>query len=591
MAMHESEAFWNEFFRRPGAQKAVQLEQRLIMKEAAADLKLRHEREKAEMTELLNSCSPDIRDLVQPMLGSSRVKRLLSAVRQRAADNDRSFEDELRSAATTLEKLEKLREEQEQSPAAFSAAEEYLDQVRVEAAKEIGPSDYETPTERTWRDIPQDELAERLCKGEICPREEWIPGLSKDKRPLDPESLDEHLKLGDRMLQDGREAYAAGDFDLASIRFTQGVQLLNWVKAARTEDQYRVDEMYLMHLRNQAQAALKLEKFQEAIRACTTIIQDIDEHDAKARYRRAQAYTMLGLIKCAKDDYVFILKSPYVDETAVKAARVALANLRRILNNYKLQTRKTVQRSVAVDVFTGDRTSHEATESDHDAFARGYQTRSTEAQQGKEQWCVSEARPPANRTDGNISGLFDGAHNDRLSSDDDGSCDDGAVFDDGHVKFSRKNKKKTWFDDTIETERPAIAGVPERPTGMESKQAGVCKHRKGNSLPTLPLEDTKLLLEDLLDCYTKPETQTQLQEASRAADFDMRRFLIRVRKYLPEIQRHVFERHHLPGRNNKENLRIMEKSVAWWRSQDETVDELRRECWSAIFGDLVDIDV
>lgn len=59
---------------------------------------------------------------------------------------------------------------------AVTAAEEQWHQVRVEAIKKVGPSDYRGLQERTWRDIPAEELAERLCKGEICPRDEWVPG-------------------------------------------------------------------------------------------------------------------------------------------------------------------------------------------------------------------------------------------------------------------------------------------------------------------------------------------------------------------------------------------------------------------------------
>ncbi|EPR60059.1 TPR repeat-containing protein [Toxoplasma gondii RUB] len=584
MAMHENEAFWNDFLRRPAAQKAIQLEQRLMMREAAADLKHNHDKEKAELLELLGSCSSSSQELIQPMLGSSRVRWLLNTVRHRAATNGRLFHVELQSDATTLEKLKRLREEFELSPVSFSASEEQMHQVNSDAIKEIGPSDYSAPAQRTWRDIPQDELAERLCKGEICPRDEWIPGVSRDKRPLDPASLEDHLKLGDRMLQEGRAAYGAGDFNLASIRFTQGVQLLNWVKAARVEDQHLIDDMYLTHLRNQAQTALKLEKFQEAIKACTTIIQDIDEHDAKARYRRAKAYTMLGLVKCAKDDYVFILKSPYVDETAVKAARAALANLRRILNKYKLQTRETVQRSVAIDVFSGDRMCREREVADEGGFARpGHADDCAATGQWTEKSHVADKRWFVEQLKEKTSRLESGINIDKASPD-------GEAGDEGDVGPSRAPLKKSWFHRESRSEQSPTADSGETIPRKGDRRE---KHRNGNTanpLPLLPLEETKLLLEDLLDAYTDPETQAELENATRAADFDMRRFLIRVRKCLPEIQRPVFERHHLPGKNHRENLRIMEMSVSHWRSSDEAVDELRKECWNAIFGDLIDLD-
>ncbi|CBZ54816.1 Protein with possible 2 TPR domains, related, partial [Neospora caninum Liverpool] len=530
----------------------------------AADLKRSHDKEKAELLDLLRSCSSSSQELVQPMLGSARVKWLLNTVRHRAAANGRLFHEELQSDTAALETLGRLREEFEHSPVA-------LIEIPLECVAVLS--------------VEKDIYSLNTQPLKQFPREKCLrSGVSRDKRPLDPSSLEEHLKLGDRMLQEGRAAYGVGDFDLASIRFTQGVQLLNWVKAARVEDQHLIDDMYLTHLRNQAQTALKLEKFQEAIRACTTIIQDIDEHDAKARYRRAKAYTMLGLVKCAKDDYVFMLKSPYVDETAVKAARAALANLRRILNKYKLQTRETVQRSVAIDVFTGNRTCTENAAADESGFAREGHVddfAGTEQSEGKSH--AVEPRRSIEQLKEKTSRRENGTHTDRVSLKDEADLK-------ASVRSSHEAQKKSWFHSETRPELfpTAEAGEPASPTSDRQKESP--KENMTKSLPLLPLEETKLLLEDLLDAYTDPETQAELQEATRAADFDMRRFLIRVRKCLPEIQRPVFERHHLPGRNHHENLRIMEMSVTRWRSSDETVDELRKECWNAIFGDLIDLD-
>ncbi|PHJ21417.1 tpr repeat-containing protein [Cystoisospora suis] len=556
MAMHESEAFWQEFFRRPGAQKAVKLEQKVMMKEAATDLKHCLDQERNDLRKVLEVCSPATQDLIKPMLCGSRVKRLVSAVRERASNAHRSFDEELHTDDVTLCKLQKLRQEFDRNPVAFTAAEEQWQQVRAEVLKEVGPSDFSGLEERTWRDIPAEELAERLCKGEICPRDEWVPGLSKDKRPLDPVSLGEHLKLGERMMTDGRDAYAGADFGTALIRFTQGVQLLNWIKAERSEDQHRIDGLYLTFLRNQAQAALMLEKYQEAIKACTTIIQDIDEHDAKARYRRAKAYAMLGLIKCAKDDYLFVIKSPYAEETAVKACRVALAELRKIVNKYKIQTRETVVRSTAEDVFAAGRgTSDKASTEDTSVL------RSNESSgEGAYQLLTHRFSTGPQLKEGN--GLT------RANA------------------RSGRARETSWFDPCRDVSSPPPP-TPGPGTNIVPEHRNIERDQQS---PPLTVEETKLLLEDLLDSYTRPEAQAALQQMSRDADFEMRRFLIRLRKFLPQVQARVFQRHGLGGKNHRDNLAIMERSVTYWRKQDEAVDELRRECWNALFGDLLDLD-
>lgn len=66
--------------------------------------------------------------------------------------------------------------------------------------------------------------------------------------------------------------------------------------------------------------------------------------------------------------------------------------------------------------------------------------------------------------------------------------------------------------------------------------------------------------------------------------------MIRLRKFLPDVQARVFQRHALGGKSHRENLAIMERSATYWRKHDESVDELRRECWNALFGDLLDLD-
>lgn len=74
---------------------------------------------------------------------------------------------------------------------------------------------------RTWRDIPEDELAERLSKGEVIGRDEWVPGLSEGRRKLNAESLMGHLGFGKRIHAEGNEAYEKKDFELALTRYTQ----------------------------------------------------------------------------------------------------------------------------------------------------------------------------------------------------------------------------------------------------------------------------------------------------------------------------------------------------------------------------------
>lgn len=89
--------------------------------------------------------------------------------------------------------------------------------------------------------------------------------------------------------------------------------------------------------------------------ACTTIIQELDEHDSKARYRRGRAYLLLGMTKCAKDDFMFILKSPYSTQEGVCAARLGLQELRQVLNKSETEAKLTVCRGLEGSLFSRGR--------------------------------------------------------------------------------------------------------------------------------------------------------------------------------------------------------------------------------------------
>jgi hypothetical protein len=77
----------------------------------------------------------------------------------------------------------------------------------------------------TWNDLPQEEVAERLSKGEILPREEWIPGHGKEKRVLNHNDVIAHLNFATRLHKEGNDAFQNLSYDLALMRYTQVCQI------------------------------------------------------------------------------------------------------------------------------------------------------------------------------------------------------------------------------------------------------------------------------------------------------------------------------------------------------------------------------
>lgn len=530
MSMYDGEAFWHEFMRRPDAQKALKLEQKMLMKEHAKELSKEYNDESTELKEALLLCSEEVKRLVAPIVKFQMVHRILHNLLKDCRANGSDFNAELLKPDSSIAKqLRALHKEWEADPENVKAIQDKWADICLEAKQDI-TQDSHIKKEHTWRDIPKDELAERLSKGEIMPRDEWIPGISKGKRKLDIQSLKQHLTLGEQMRRDGRESFEKGDYEMAFTRFTQGVQLLNWVEGSNSDDNRLVEEMYVTHLRNQALAAIKCEKYHEALKACNTIIQDIDEHDCKARYRRGKAYGLLGMVTFAKDDYVFILKSPYADRDSVKAAKAAMSELRQIVYKYKTITKDIVGKSIQEDTF-------------------------------------SEGR------DKNPSAAY--------QKDANGSDEKDRMLED-----MQRRSRRSWF-----SEKPVKLDEEEEEVKRPlAKVSSSCT----TAAPWLSVDKTKELLEDLLQAYTADPIQQQLNQCKKLADYEERRTLLRIRKFLPDIQMPILHRHGLANHENEfdyqEAKKAMEQTVGYWRPRDEEVRELARECWDVIFGDITDTD-
>ncbi|KAL8446777.1 hypothetical protein Emed_004779 [Eimeria media] len=541
MAMHECEAYWQDFLRRPKEQRAIREEQRRLQKEAADRLAALKTAKMKEVEDALVRCTPDQQRLIRPLLKAPGLLELLHECLLRSDRDPSIFSKRIETEQPLASRILEKAAEYEQDPEAFERMEERTHELHQEAARPVDMADLDYLKQRTWKDLPQAELAERMSKGEICPREEWIPGISKGKRPLDTAALEEHLAFGERLAREGREAYAASDYETAFMRFKQGVELVNWVEAKDAVRQRCLDDMHCMFLRNVAQAALKLEKYQEAIRACTTIIQQLDEHDSKARYRRGRAYLLLGMAKCAKDDFLFILKSPYSTNEGVHAARLGLRELRRVVSRSETETKATVRKGLSGGLFSKGRLTEE--EAIRATFSAD--TNSDEEEYRADDDEEDFRLPPLQKFSGSTTSMVSNSEEE--------------------------------------------ASFPNYPTSGETKSGS---SRFGDTQrPPLNLDETRDLLLDLLDAYTSEPVASQLNELRSLADFDYRRVVIRARKFLPQIQAPIFARHGLQGETHRSQMRVLEKSVAFWRFQDPEIAELTRDCLDAIFGDVADVDV
>eukprot|EP00914_Ancora_sagittata_P008803 GHVO01017069.1.p1 GENE.GHVO01017069.1~~GHVO01017069.1.p1 ORF type:complete len:488 (+),score=121.94 GHVO01017069.1:337-1800(+) len=231
--------------------------------------------------------------------------------------------------------------------------------MQAKASPIVDSTGVDTGMDVTVDDIPMEERQRRMAKGEILPRDEWLPG--QGKKPLNHATASEHLAWGTRLLKEGTEAYQSKRLDTALMRYTQGVRLLESVEGEEEDDNRLILDMIGKFYKNRALAAMGLGKWTEARDACTLAL-EIDAHDSKARYRRGSAHIGLGDLKEAKDDYIYILKDPHSAPHARLAAKTGFQNIRSIVIKWRRDCKGIIKAVSEESVFSNDRASIEKQE-------------------------------------------------------------------------------------------------------------------------------------------------------------------------------------------------------------------------------------
>lgn len=192
------------------------------------------------------------------------------------------------------------------------------------------------------KDVPIKELRQRLGRGEIAPRKEWIPtNDKKDKKTIGKEELEERLNFAEKLNTEGKTALALGNYHHSLTRFTQGIHLLEYYECAEAGDTMAIIDALNKFRRNEAIVNLKLKNYRSTIASCTDCIAD-SPHDGKAKFLRAKAYWAVGDTNLAKIDLEDLIQDPYCTDEQQSAAT---ALMRQILCDEKkdeMQIRKII---------------------------------------------------------------------------------------------------------------------------------------------------------------------------------------------------------------------------------------------------------
>lgn len=102
------------------------------------------------------------------------------------------------------------------------------------------------------------------------------------------------------------------------------------------------------------------------------------------------------MAKCAKDDFVFILKSPYSTHEGVQAARLGLRALRTVVSRSEIEAKTTVRKGLSSGLFSKGRMTE--AEAVHATFSADTESEGEEARGAEDADAMGFRLPPRQTT-------------------------------------------------------------------------------------------------------------------------------------------------------------------------------------------------
>jgi len=258
-----SQAFWNEFMRRPDAKAAYQAE-RTLQEKKKRWLEDRDEieergRRRQLVADALEDAPAELKKLIAPMFHIRVVEQFLWMVYDECEKHKANFHEKLRDEQTNTH-LRRLRENFQEG------GEERMQDV-----------------EKQWQSMCTD-IADDIEK-----KKEQKP------MPIDIHTLKHVLEFGQECKREGNLKFQEGLYEEALAIYSQGDDVMKkWKVEKHLKNEHKwLKDYHLACLKNKAQAALKLELFQTALEASEGALA-LDEEDHKAWYRKVQALKGLG---------------------------------------------------------------------------------------------------------------------------------------------------------------------------------------------------------------------------------------------------------------------------------------------------------
>jgi len=221
-----------------------------------------------EVMEELMKCSTQIKHLISPMFRYKITQLFLWKVLTEARTEGILFADKLRQPQV------------------------YHRLLAIKAEITAGP--YGVSFQNAEEEVEEDLMDRMVVEADVIPG--GLNGEAPDrKQVLDKREIQGVLEFGQQIKSEGNEAFGDENWEGALTRYTQGDEML---KNFGVEPHLKaeISDLKTMHrqcLNNKANAALKMDKWQTAIKAAEDALR-IKADDEKALFRKALALEGLG---------------------------------------------------------------------------------------------------------------------------------------------------------------------------------------------------------------------------------------------------------------------------------------------------------
>lgn len=411
-------------------------------------------------------------------------------------------------------------------------------------------------------DIPREEIQRRLNRGEVAPRDEWIPSAggpgSKDfkrKRISRPEWHARQL-FGLQLKEKGLKAFTDGDLEAADTFFTQGIHLLELYEIAKSEaeisggkslsealaatevtdavaatkaeatpsyqgkeseksdernqadqDQWELEKLLFSFRKNKAAVCLKIGHYRAAIECCNNALAD-NARDSHMKFLRGRAYTELGCYDTAAEDLEGIVRDPFAEDRHKAAASHMLTRLAADMKKNSSKLRRLIGVSPSTPMTSYESALHQL-------------------------WLEEARADKADKAD--KAGKADKAS----GMDSNAPLTSPSTSTTAKAMERGESGPRDTPTDTAESYRDTATSGTSKPWQWSENTASRLK-------PEIESKDLINLLKELLICYQSPAVRRKLEQVRLQVDFDERKTIKKYRQILPEHVLPIFRRYLKP---------------------------------------------